>query len=121
MSRNSRIENLDYILRICEARKWNVDTPNIAGKVETLLKPLGFTRRTNRDYVYAIIDVLQSRKSGTYSSELVQLEMYRSRKIALARRGARGDRDEDNNPIIYSSPVLPTRPTEMERPSLIFA
>ena len=121
MSRKSRIEKLDYLLRICETKEWSIDTPNIAGKVETLLKPFGFTRRTNRDYVCAIIDMLQSRKSGTYSSELVQLEMYRSRKIALARRGARGDRDEDNNPIIYSSPVLPTRPTEMERPSLIFA
>src|SRR5438034_10856495 len=97
MSRNSRIENLDYILRICEARKWNVDTPNIAGKVETLLKPLGFTRRTNRDYVYAIIDVLQSRKSGTYSEDYVQLEMYRIRKNSLAQREAQVDLCAVNN------------------------
>jgi len=121
MSRNSRIENLDYILRICEARKWNVDTPNIAGKVETLLKPLGFTRRTNRDYVYAIIDVLQSRKSGTYSADYVQLEMYRSRKKSLAHREAKVDLSEENNPVIYSSPVLPIRSAEMERPNPIFA
>jgi hypothetical protein len=121
LSRNSRIENLDYLLRICESKEWSVDTPNIAGKVETLLKPFGFTMRTNRDYVCAIIDMLQSRKSGTYSSELVQVEMYRGRKIALAHRRAKGDRDEDSSPVIYSSPVLPVRSAEMERPSPIFA
>src|SRR5207253_11179424 len=74
LSRNFRIEKLDYLLKICESREWNVDTPNIAGKIETLLKPFRFTRRTNRDYVCATIDMLQSRKSGTHSSELVQLE-----------------------------------------------
>jgi len=121
LSRNSRVENLDYLLRICESKKWNIDTPNMAGKIETLLKPFGFTRRTNRDYVRAIIDMLQSRKSGTYSLELVQLEMYRSRKIALAHRGAKGNRDEDNNPVIYSSPILPMPSAEMERPSPVFA
>ncbi len=115
------MENLDYLLSVCESKKWSVDTPNMAGKIETLLKPFGFTRRTNRDYVCAIIDMLQSRKSGTYSSDLVQLEMHRSRKIALAHRGAKGDREEDNNPVIYSSPVLPMRSAEMERPSPIFA
>jgi hypothetical protein len=120
LTRNSRIENLDYLLRICESKLWNVDTPNIAGKIETLLKPFGFTRRTNRDYVFAMIDVLQSRKSGAYSSVLVQLEMYRNRKIALAHKGPKGDRNEDNNPVIYSSPVLPTQSAEIEHPSPIF-
>jgi hypothetical protein len=121
LSRNSRIKNLDFLLRICESKEWGIDTPNIAGKIETLLKPFGFTRPTNRDYVCAIIDMLQSSKSGTYSWDLVQLEMYRSRKIALAHKGARGGGSADNNPVIYSSPVLPMRSAEMECPSPIFA
>jgi hypothetical protein len=115
------MENLDYILRVCESKQWNVDTTNIAGKIETLLKPFGFTRRTNRDYVYAIIDVLQSRKFGIYSADSVQLEMYRSRKKSPADNETKGDRSEDNNSIIYSSPVISIRSGETERPRPMFA
>ncbi len=119
------MENLDHILGVCEDRGWNFDTPDIAGKVETLIKPYGFTKRTRRDYVEAVIDILQSEKYGIDSLNFARLEKYREKKALFRKeaKGSRRDADNDDNPVIYSSPVPvpPMASPHTELPSLIFS
>ena len=107
MNRKSRIENIDYIIGICRSNGWNCDTPNIAGKLETLIKPYGFTKRTRRDYVDAVVDILESKqKYRTEALNNVQLEGHE--KKSVHREAKRSGKDTENgNPVIYSSPVLP--------------
>jgi hypothetical protein len=102
------MENIDYIMGICRKNGWNCDTPNIAGKLETLIKPYGFTKQTRRDYVDAVVDILESKqKYGAEAPTNVQLEGHEKKK-SVHREAKRGVKDAENgNPVIYTSPVLP--------------
>jgi len=63
-SRKERLETLRRILDICRRNDWSYDTPNVAGKVYEVLKPLGFTRKTVQDYVRTVVDLLETQKNG---------------------------------------------------------
>jgi hypothetical protein len=93
---------------ICRKNGWNCDTPNIAGKLETLFKPYGFTKRTRRDYVDAVVDILEStKKHGTEALNYLRLEEdERKKSLHKGMKGGRKDAG-NSNPVIYSSPVLP--------------
>src|SRR5712692_3652243 len=101
------MENIHQILGICRKNRWSCDTPNIAGKLETLFKPYGFTKRTRRDYVDAVVDILESEKKyGIDALSYVRLEEHQKKKaVQKEPRGSR--RSSDENPVIYSSRVLP--------------
>ncbi len=95
--RTEREDRIREILRVCRKNKWTFDTPNMAGRLERILAPVGFTRETTRDYVYAIMDLLavdkQSRKQ--VSSRLVSGTSLFSDFVAptsKARRHAVGSR-----------------------------
>jgi len=94
------------LLGVCRRNGWNSDTPNIAGKLENLLKPSGFTKRTRRDYVNAMIDILEWEKNHAIDPSLSydQLQEYRE-KESSSHKEAKGRRKEsDSRPVIYSSP-----------------
>jgi len=63
-SRKERLETLRRILNICRRNGWSYDTPNVAGKVYEVLKPLGYTIRTVQDYVRTVVDLLQTERNG---------------------------------------------------------
>lgn len=62
--RKERVQRIDSVLRVCQRNNWTYDTPDIAGKVERILVPSGFTRPTLRDYVRVIIDILEHKKKN---------------------------------------------------------
>jgi len=107
-------------LGICRKNRWSCDTPNIAGKLETLFKPYGFTKRTTRDYVNAVVDILESEKKyGIDALNYVRLEEHQKRAVQKEPKGSR--RGADENPVIYSSPVLPISSPHVERLTPIFS
>ena len=61
-SREERLQNLGMILEACRENAWSYDTPNIAGRVRTILKPFGYSRRTLQDYIRTVVDLLETEK-----------------------------------------------------------
>ncbi len=62
--RTEREDRIRQILRVCFKNDWTFDTPNMAGRLQRLLAPTGFTRETTRDYVNAIMDLLAIEKEN---------------------------------------------------------
>src|SRR6266568_1415512 len=60
--RTEREDRIREILRVCHKKQWTYDTPNMAGRLEHILAPVGFTRETTRDYVHAIMNLLEVEK-----------------------------------------------------------
>ena len=61
-SRKERLHNLGMILEACRRNSWSYDTPNIAGRVYSVLKPFGYSKRTLQDYIRTIVDLLETEK-----------------------------------------------------------
>jgi len=60
--RKERVQRINSVLRVCQRNNWTYDTPDIAGKLERILIPSGFTTPTLRDYVRVIVDLLERKK-----------------------------------------------------------
>jgi hypothetical protein len=54
-----KVQLVKKILQVCRKNQWNDLTPTIADKIEGMLTPLAFTKRTRRDYQYNIIELLK--------------------------------------------------------------
>jgi hypothetical protein len=101
LNRKSRAENLNYILVTCRRNGWNFDTPNLAGKLETIIKQFGFTKRTRRDYLESTIDILElEKRTGPFST--LGREPLQETSESLPKEAKR---DKRNDSIIYSSPI----------------
>src|SRR3989442_10480280 len=96
---------MNRLLGVCRRNAWNSDTPNIAGKLENLLKPSGFTQRTRRDYVNAMMDILESEKSQGIDSSLSYEQLQEHRETeSSSRKEEKGERKEcESDAVIYSS------------------
>src|SRR5438093_4145173 len=101
----NRINRMNHLLGVCRRSGWNSDTPNIAGILENLLKPFGFTERTNRDYIRALIGIMEwEKKTGVNSLSYEQLQEYRGKRSSTHRE-PKIRKDHSNNRAIYSSPL----------------
>ena len=107
LAERSRRYNLYRILVLCRKNKWTHDTPNLAGKLESLLGSSGYTERTIRDYVRTAVNMLEFEKK--HDTDLVleyELENF-GRKRSAARKETKSRERARDNPI-YSSPFVPS-------------
>ena len=108
----SRTGRMNHLLGACRRSGWDSDTPNIAGILENLLKPFGLTQRTNRDYVRAVIGIMEwEKKTGINSLSYEQFQEYRG-KQSSSHKEQKPRKEHDSNRAIYSSPLSQLNPAE---------
>ena len=62
-TRREKLATLNNILEVCRKNSLNYRTPALADKIATIIRPLGFGRVTEKEYVRLIVDALASELS----------------------------------------------------------
>lgn len=57
-TRREKLATLNNILEVCRKNSLNYRTPALADKISQIIKPLGFGRLTEQEYVRLIVDAL---------------------------------------------------------------
>lgn len=62
-TRREKLATLNNILEVCRKHRYTYRTPALADKIATIIRPLGFGKLTEKEYIRLIVDALASELS----------------------------------------------------------